>query len=97
MNELSMSQEDKINALKSLLDSGGSETFDSHTFILSIVFGIIGMFYFSVGRKNNNKEMFLYTGIALMVFPYFVNEQTATFLAGLGLTLLPFVVKKFLG
>jgi len=94
MNELSMSQEDKINALKSLLDSGGTETFDSHTSILSIVFGIIGMFYFSVGRKNNNKEMFLYTGITFMIFPYFVNGQTATLLAGLRLTLFPFVVKK---
>jgi hypothetical protein len=97
MHELNMSQEDKINALKSLLDNGGAETFDSHTFILSIVFGIIGMFYFSIGRKNDNKEMFLYTGIALMAFPYFVDGQTATLLAGLGLTLFPFVVKKILG
>jgi hypothetical protein len=47
-----------------------------------------------LGRKNDNKEMFLYTGIALMAFPYFVDGQTSTLLAGLGLTLFPFVVKK---
>jgi len=86
-----------MNELKSILDNGGAETFDSHTFMFSILFGIIGMFYFSVGRKNDNKEMFLYTGIALMAFPYFVDGQIATLLTGVGLTLLPFMVKKFLG
>ncbi len=61
--------------------------------MLSIVFGIIGMLYFSYGKKRDDKEMFMYAGIGLMGFPYVVDTQMATLVIGAILMGLPFVMK----
>ena len=63
-------------------------------FVWSIVFGIVGMGYFSFGRKRD-EPLFLYSGIGLMVFPYVVEGLTYNILVGVGLCLLPFVMKRF--
>ena len=65
------------------------------TFIWSIVFGIIGWGYFSFGRKQD-KTMFLLFGIALMLFPYFIDGLTTTIMVGIGLGILPFIALKYL-
>jgi len=65
------------------------------TFVWSIVFGIIGMGYFSFGRKQE-KNIFLISGIALMLFPYFVDGLTLTITIGITLCVLPFVALKYL-
>jgi len=65
------------------------------TFVWSIVFGIIGMGYFSFGKKQD-KNVFLLSGIALMIFPYFVDGLSTIIIIGIGLGLLPFVALKYL-
>ena len=64
-------------------------------FVWSIVFGIIGMGYFSYGKKSDN-NIFLISGIALMVFPYFVEGLSLNIAVGIGLIIVPFVALKFL-
>jgi hypothetical protein len=66
------------------------------TFIWSIVFGIIGMGYFSFGKKQDN-AVFLLFGIALMLFPYIIDGLVKTITIGIMLGVLPFVVVKYLG
>jgi len=63
-------------------------------FILSVVFGIIGMGYFSMGRRRDNMAM-LYSGIGLMVYPYLVNGVIKTVLLGIVLAAVPFVSRYF--
>lgn len=63
-------------------------------FIWSIGFGIIGMGYFSIGKRRDQPS-FLYSGIALMVFPYFIEGLTANIVIGAALSLTPFLLKKF--
>ena len=65
------------------------------TIVWSIVFGIVGMGYFSFGKKQD-KNVFLLSGIALMLFPYVVDGLTTIIMVGLGLGILPFVALKFL-
>jgi len=64
------------------------------TFVWSIVFGIVGMGYFSFGKKQD-KSSFLLSGIALMLFPYLVDGLTKTIIVGLVLGILPFVALKY--
>lgn len=66
------------------------------TLVWSIVFGIVGMGYFSFGKKQD-KAVFLLSGIALMLFPYVVDGLTTTIVVGICLGILPFVALKFLG
>jgi len=63
-------------------------------FIWSIGFGIIGMGYFSIGKKRDLPS-FLYSGIALMIFPYFVDGLIANILIGAALAFTPFLLKNF--
>lgn len=62
-------------------------------FIWSIGFGIIGMGYFAIGKKRD-LPFFFYSGIALMVSPYFIEGLTANILIGAGLSIAPFILKK---
>jgi len=64
------------------------------TIVWSIVFGIVGMGYFSFGKKQD-KNVFLLSGIALMLFPYVVDGLTTTIMVGLVLGILPFIALKF--
>jgi hypothetical protein len=63
-------------------------------FILSIVFGIIGMGYFAMGRRRDNMMLF-YSGIGLMAYPYFVNGVIKTLLLGIALSVIPFISRYF--
>lgn len=63
------------------------------TFIWGIGFGIIGMGYFSIGKRRGSKT-FLYSGIALSIFPYFVDGLWENILVGAGLAMVPFVIKS---
>jgi len=65
---------------------------DSNVFVLSIVFGIIGMGYFSYG-KSQSYNMFFYSGIGLMVFPYFVEGESPVIIVGILLSLIPFFIR----
>ena len=58
----------------------------------SLIFGCIGLGYFSYGKKQK-RTMPWVCGIALMVFPYFVSATLWLVLIGLILLALPFVLR----
>ena len=64
-------------------------------FVWSIVFGVIGISYFSYGKKRDEAS-FLYGGIALMVFPYFVEGLAYNIIVGVFLCIIPFFMKSFM-
>ena len=55
---------------------------------LGLLFSSIGMGYFIYGRKQANNVV-KYSGIALMVYPYFITGSIAIVLVGLVLMALP--------
>ena len=66
---------------------------NSNMFILSVVFSIIGMGYFSYG-KSQNYNLFFYSGIGLMLFTYFVETELTVIIVGLLLSFIPFFIKS---
>jgi len=58
---------------------------DPTSLFLSVVFGVIGLVAFRHGKRESNIFCLL-LGIALMVYPYFVNSPLATLAIGAGLT-----------
>lgn len=58
----------------------------------SLVFGSVGFGYFLYGKKQSN-VIAKYTGITLMIFPYFVQETTWIVLTGCILLAVPKFVK----
>jgi len=65
---------------------------DTTLLFTGLIFGSIGMGYFVYGRKQGN-FMALLAGIGLCVFPYFTNSVWMSIAIGLGLVILPFVIK----
>lgn len=57
-----------------------------------LIFGSIGMGYIVYGRKQAN-VMALLAGVGLCVFPYFTNSVWMSIAIGVGLVLLPFVIR----
>jgi hypothetical protein len=51
------------------------------------------MGYFTMGKKRGSST-FLYSGIALSIFPYFVDGLWENILVGAGLAMIPFVIKE---
>lgn len=58
----------------------------------SVLFGSIGIGYFTYGRKQRHK-MASIAGIGLMVFPYFFTSSLLIVIVGLALMFLPYFVK----
>lgn len=66
---------------------------DSTSMILwGLVFGAIGIGYFTYGRRQGNKVALL-AGLALMAFPYFVSSVLAMVVVGCLLLSLPYFFK----
>ena len=65
---------------------------DTTLLFTGLIFGSIGMGYMVYGRKQGN-FMALLAGIGLCVFPYFTNNVWMSIAIGLGLVILPFVIK----
>ena len=63
-------------------------TTDSISLVLGLVFGSIGLGYFIYGKRQK-EALVRYTGIGLMVFPYFVDSHWGTFALGCLLMLAP--------
>ncbi len=51
------------------------------------------MGYLSIGKKRDLPS-FLYSGIALMVFPYFIQDLMPNILIGVALSLTPFFLSR---
>jgi hypothetical protein len=62
--------------------------FDTWTLILGLIFSSIGLGYFIFGKKQTN-VVARYCGIALMVYPYFVDNKYAVLVVGVCLMALP--------
>jgi len=67
--------------------AAGSEA----TFILALLWGLIGLAYFVYGKKQGNATA-LGAGIGLMFFPYFVSNAWTSAAFGIILTILPFII-----
>ncbi|MFY7930253.1 MAG: amino acid transport protein [Oligoflexus sp.] len=53
----------------------------------------LGLIYFNFGRKNS-RPAFLFFGMALMMYGYFIDSTLALGLIGAGLAAGPFLVTK---
>jgi len=65
---------------------------DTSMLLWGLLFGSIGMGYFLYGKKRAN-PVARYSGIALMVYPYFVSSTVALVAIGVVLMLLPKYIK----
>lgn len=61
---------------------------DHNTIFFNLLFSIIGIGFFSYGRKHN--PFFMLSGIALMVYTYFVSSLGWLITIGAILVILPF-------
>jgi hypothetical protein len=59
---------------------------------LGIIFGSAGLGYAIYGRKQRALVPFI-SGVALMIFPYFVTNTTLIAVLGIGFCALPFIYK----
>jgi hypothetical protein len=59
-----------------------------------LLFSSIGFVYFVYGKKRQNLVI-RYTGVALIVFPYFIQTPTILVLVGLALMALPKIVSRY--
>ncbi|HTP42756.1 MAG TPA: amino acid transport protein [Nitrospiria bacterium] len=62
---------------------------------LTLIFSSIGLGYFLFGKRQQ-EYLFLFTGLALMVYPYMVSGTATVTVVGLVLSAGPFVA-RFLG
>ena len=65
---------------------------DPSAMLWALLFSSIGLGYFIYGRKQDNKVV-LWSGVGLMVYPYFFNNVYWIVGVGLGLALLPKIIK----
>jgi len=61
--------------------------------LASLLFSSIGIFYFKRG-KDNNDMLLLVSGIALLVYPYFLADTFYISAVGAALTALPWVLRN---
>jgi len=66
--------------------------FDSWTLLLGLIFSSIGLVYFVYGKKRT-KPVARYCGLALMVYPYFIDDKMIIVIVGLILMALPKFIK----
>jgi hypothetical protein len=65
----------------------------SANLIMGLLFGSIGLGYFMYG-KNTSNVAFRYSGVALMVYPYFIENTLAVLAVGAGLMFLPKIIDR---
>lgn len=68
-----------------------------HTALLlwGVVFSSIGIGYFIYGKKQADPVV-RYTGVALILFPYMIDNSTILVFVGLALMALPKVLQNYL-
>jgi hypothetical protein len=58
-----------------------------------VIFGSIGLGFFVYGKKQKAIIPF-FSGIGLIVFPYFISNVFILIITGIVLVALPFVIKR---
>lgn len=66
--------------------------FETSYLLTSLVFSSIGLGYFMYGKKQKHKIAY-YTGITLMVYPYFIGAIPVMIGVGVALMLVPKFVR----
>ena len=66
---------------------------DMSTLIWGFLFGTVGFAYFVYGKKQEAIVPLL-CGVVLMVFPYFISNTLLLAAVGIGLIILPFVLRR---
>lgn len=66
---------------------------DSNTLMASFVFGIVGLGFFTYGKRAG-RLIPLGAGVALMVVPYFVTNLLALVVVGCALTATPWITRE---
>lgn len=74
------------------MDTGMS--FAPASLLPGLIFGCIGLAYFSYGKKLS-KPLPLLSGLGLMILPYLIETPASEFAVGAVLTVLPFVARWF--
>ncbi len=69
-------------------------SFDASTLVPGLIFGCIGMAYFSYGKKDS-KPLHIFSGLALMILPYFIESQVPQIAVCGVLTVLPLASRWF--
>jgi len=72
---------------------GFTEGSTKGSIIAMVVFSVVGMGYFSYGKKSKRLLMTIF-GIALMGYSYFVAGTVYIILIGVGLSALPFILGR---
>jgi hypothetical protein len=67
---------------------------DAIQLALGLIISSIGLSYFMYGKKRSNMVI-RYTGLGLMVYPYFIHGTLLTIVVGLALMILPTVYNRF--
>lgn len=62
--------------------------------LFSLLFGVIGLFYFKRGMKESDIRL-MAAGAGLLVFPYFVSDALYIALIGFALSVLPWIWETF--
>ena len=62
--------------------------------VFELLFGVIGLTYFVYGKKRSNLVI-RYSGLGLMVYPYFVDNTIVIIAVGLLLMALPSLYSCF--
>jgi len=65
---------------------------DSSLLIWEMLFGAIGLGFFSYGKKQK-AIIPLFTGISLFIFPYFISNLYLLLVMGFALIALPYFVR----
>ncbi|MDH4183150.1 MAG: hypothetical protein OEV92_02925 [Nitrospinota bacterium] len=70
------------------------DTGSMNEMMAAMFFGAFGVGYFIYGKKQANFAVII-TGVALMVYPYFVPGVGAIIVIGMALMALPFLLARF--
>ena len=60
-------------------------SFDVPSLIAGLIFGIVGLYVFRRGRKESSMRLVM-LGLALMIYPYFVDGAAMNWIVGFVLT-----------
>lgn len=66
---------------------------DDWSLILGLLFGSVGLGYFIYGKRQSHTVL-RYTGVMLMLYPFFVSQRMAVLIIGLVLVAVPLLLRR---
>jgi ABC-type transport system involved in multi-copper enzyme maturation permease subunit len=67
-------------------------SFDQSTLLLGVLFGAVGLGYFTYGRKQR-AVVPLVVGLALFILPYLIANTIALFITGAVVAVIPYFIR----